>query len=265
MTRAKIHFQEPLNELLYSRNRESLQVIDFNENQTIKHLIESSGIPHTEVGQLIANDQLIDFNYLVNDDDYVIVYPATSKHDQLSGMLMNGEMTIPVRFILDNHLGKLASHLRMLGFDADYSNEYQDKELAESAVSLGRILLTRDRQLLMHKTIRFGYLIRSLQPEIQILEILDRFNLSSEITFFQRCLRCNHPLEPVEKSLVELQLQPLTKKYFQDFNRCTGCRQVYWRGSHVERMEKWLRDILPPKIISNLEARQLTSPNKNQP
>jgi len=256
MTRAKIHFQEPLIELLYSRNRESLQVIDFNENQTIKHLVESSGVPHTEVGQLLANDQLIDFNYLVKDGDYINALPATPKHDQLSGMFKNGKMTIPARFILDNHLGKLASHLRMLGFDADYSNEYQDHELAETAVSHQRILLTRDRQLLMHKTIHFGYLIRSLQPEIQIVETLDRFNLSSEITFFQRCLRCNHPLEPVDKSLVEQQLLPLTKKYFQDFHRCTGCQQVYWRGSHVERMEKWLRAILPPKILSNIEPRR---------
>jgi hypothetical protein len=254
MTIAHIQFHEPLQELLRSRNRTQLQRIEFKGHQTIKHLVESLGVPHTEVGQLQVKDNTIGFGYLVKSGDTVHVYPATASHDHLSGMLDNGNLTIPARFILDNHLGKLAADMRMLGFDADYSNQYQDLELAETALSQGRILLTRDRQLLMRKTIRYGYLLRSLLPDEQLLEILERFNLSSYIKFFQRCMRCNHLLEPVEKKDIEHLLQPLTKKYFHEFHICTGCQQIYWSGSHVERMEKRLAEILPEEMLPDLRA-----------
>jgi hypothetical protein len=192
------------------------------------------------------------FGYIVSAGDIVHVYPATARQDQLSGMFNDGRLTIPARFILDNHLGKLAADMRMLGFDADYKNNYQDQELAETAVAEKRILLTRDRQQLMRKTIRYGYLPRSLLPDKQLLEILDRFNLSPDIKLFHRCMRCNHQMEPVEKKDVEAQLQPLTKKFFFEFHICTGCGQIYWPGSHVERMKKRLAEILPPGMLPDL-------------
>jgi uncharacterized protein with PIN domain len=153
-------------------------------------------------------------------------------------------MTIEPRFILDNHLGKLAAYLRMFGFDAAYRNDYQDDELAQVTVDLSLILLTRDRQLLMRKTIRFGYLIRSLDPENQVLEIFQRFNLTDKITPFHRCLRCNNPLKPIEKDLIIHRLQPLTKKYFEEFHICPACHQLYWKGSHYDRMEKLIAKLI---------------------
>jgi uncharacterized protein with PIN domain len=246
VTNAHIYFHNPLQELIRSRNRNPLQPIEFKGCQTIKHLVESLGIPHTEVGLLVVHEESIDFGHLVSNGEIVQVQPATSQQDQLSGMFQDGHMTIPARFILDNHLGKLASDLRIMGFDADYSNHYQDQELAETAAMQGRILLTRDRQLLMRKTIRYGYLLRSLHPDEQLLEILVRFNLFSDIQLFQRCTRCNHLLEPVEKQEIEHLLEPLTKRYFFEFKCCTGCGQVYWPGSHVEHIEKRLAGILPP-------------------
>ena len=248
-TTAHIHFHQPLQELLRSRNRESLQPIEFKGHQTIKHLVESMGIPHTEVGMLQVMDSRIGFGYLIISGDVVHVYPATAVQDHLSGMFKDGQMVIPGHFILDNHLGKLAGDLRMLGFDADYCNQYQDQELAESAIAQSRILLTRDRQLLMRKFIQYGYLVRSLDPDEQLLEILQRFNLSADINLFQRCMRCNHVLKPVEKKAIEHRLEPLTKKYFFEFKICTGCQQVYWAGSHVEKMEKRLAGIMPDKIV----------------
>ena len=248
-TTAQIHFHQPLQKLLRSRNRESLQPIDFKGHQTIKHLVESLGVPHTEIGMLQVMETRIGFGYLVKNRDVVHVYPATALQDHLSGMFKDGQISIPPRFILDNHLGKLAGDLRMLGFDADYSNQYQDQELAESAIAQKRILLTRDRQLLMRKLIQYGYLVRSINTDEQLLEILQRFNLSAGINLFQRCIRCNHILEPVEKKAIEHRLEPLTKKYFFEFKICPGCQQVYWAGSHIERMMNRLAEIFPGKVI----------------
>ncbi len=243
MTIADIHFHEPLQKLLRSKKGEHQVRIEFNSHQTIKHLVESLGVPHTEVGQLQVLDGLIGFGYEVKHGDRVHVYPATPDLDQLSGMFENGKIAIPARFILDNHLGKLAADLRMLGFDADYSNQYQDQELAETAVAQVKILLTRDRQLLMRKSVRYGYLLRSLQPDEQLLEILARFDLYADIQLFKRCIRCNQLLVQVEKETIEHRLEPLTKKYFNEFHICSGCQQVYWAGSHLERMEARITDI----------------------
>lgn len=252
VTIAHIHFHEPLQELLRSRNREQLQRIEFKGSQTIKHLVESLGVPHTEVGLLQVMENTIGFGYLVKKGDMVHVHHSSADLDHLSGMFNDGRMTIPARFILDNHLGKLAGDMRMLGLDADYSNKYQDQELAETTVAEKRILLTRDRQLLMRKTIRYGYLLRSLQPDEQLLEILQRFNLFSDIKLFQRCMVCNHQLEPVERDEIEHRLEPLTKKFFFEFQICIGCGRIYWPGSHVERMETRLAEILPKEIFANL-------------
>ena len=238
MCEASISFLDELNELLPKRKRVQELTISFKGNQSIKHIIESLGIPHTEAGLLIVNEQSVDFNYLVHSGDIILVHPARPQLDLLSGLFRDGKLTIEPRFILDNHLGKLAAYLRMLGFDAAYSNDYQDDELAQVTVDHKRILLTRDRQLLMRKTIRYGYLIRSLDPENQVLEIFHRFGLTDQMSPFHRCLRCNSPLKPIEKEAILHRLQPLTIKYFQEFHICSGCQQVYWKGSHYERMER---------------------------
>jgi hypothetical protein len=88
----------------------------------------------------------------------------------------------------------------------------------------------------MRKTISFGYLVRSLQPEEQIIEILHRFNLTSIVNPYHRCLRCNVPLVAVDKKSILHRLKPKTKKYFQDFHLCPLCERVYWKGSHYDRM-----------------------------
>lgn len=244
MVEAKITFYDELNDLLPSRDRQRQLYIGFNERQSIKHIVESLGIPHTEIGSLVVNGHNVDFGYLVQSGDDILVYPAIPDLDKLSGMFKDGQLIIEPRFILDNHLGKLASYLRMCGIDAIYRNDYHDEELVQVAVQDQRILLTRDRQLLMRKIIPYGYLLRSLDPERQVIEIIRRFDLFKLISPFHRCLRCNTPLEKIEKEKIIDRLQPLTKKYFQEFHHCRGCGQIYWRGSHHKRMENLLFRIL---------------------
>ena len=70
-----------------------------------------------------------------------------------------------------------------------------------------------------------------------------RFDLVDSITPFHRCIRCNHPLEPVSKEAVLERLEPLTKQYFDEFQICPACRQIYWKGSHYERMQKLIEQI----------------------
>ena len=131
----------------------------------------------------------------------------------------------------------------MLGLDCLYDNSYEDDELVRISVEEERILLTRDRLLLMHKVITQGYLIHSLNSTEQLYEIVERYALAKWVRPFQRCMNCNHLLEPVEKKMVLEKLEPLTIKYYDDFKLCPACDQVYWKGSHYERMIKLIKEV----------------------
>jgi uncharacterized protein with PIN domain len=206
--------------------------LHFRGPQSVKHLIESLGIPHTEIGPLSANGERISLDYLVHDGDRLEVGPVAP-----------ADLTEEPRFVLDGHLGRLASHLRMLGLDCLYDNAYEDEELAHISVEAGRILLTRDRLLLMHKIITQGYLLRSLNSTEQLYEVVQRYELAKWVRPFQRCMNCNHPLQPIEKETVLGKLEPLTKKYYDEFKFCPTCDQVYWKGSHYERMLELIEKI----------------------
>lgn len=205
--------------------------MEFRGRQSVKHLAESLGAPHPEIGRVQVNGRDEATGWITQDGDRVEVHP-----------IENG-CPIEPRFLLDCHLGRLNAHLRMLGFDCSYQNDYDDAMMTGIAQREARILLTRDRRLLMRKVIQHGYCLRSLEPLEQLTEVVQRFDLTDKIQPFHRCLRCNHPLEPVDKEAVIDQLEPLTKLYFDEFHICPACRQIYWKGSHYERMLKLVERI----------------------
>ena len=161
------------------------------------------------------------------------------------------------RFILDTHLGKLACYLRMMGFDAQYQNNLDDKSLAGLAAAENRILLTRDRRLLMRKIVAQGYCLRSQDPAEQIVEVIHRFALASLLQPFKRCLVCNYMLAPVGKDAVDERLEPLTRLYYQEYKICAKCNRIYWKGSHYERMVQMMASWIDKQeiimIADNLE------------
>jgi uncharacterized protein len=225
MHQAHFLFVGRLNDFLPRDQREQLLAVDFRERQSVKHLAESLGVPHPEIGQVQVNGREGTLNTIMQAGDRVEVHP-----------IPNGCPVEP-RFVLDGHLGRLAAYLRMLGFDCLYQNDYKDEDLAEIAQSEGRILLSRDRRLLMRKVVVHGYCLRSLDSTEQLSEVIRRFDLMQRIVPFHRCLRCNHPLELVAKEAVIDRLEPLTKLYFDEFQICPACQQIYWKGSHYEKMK----------------------------
>ncbi len=231
MSTAYFLFYGRLNDFLQRDQREQQIRIDFRGRQSIKHLAESLGVPHPEIGRIQVNGNDETLNAITQDGDRVEVYP-----------IENG-CPIEPRFLLDCHLGRLTAHLRMLGFDCLYQNDYDDSSMAEIIQREERILLTRDRRLLMRKVIVHGYCLRSLDPPEQLTEVVQRFELKNKIQPFHRCLRCNHALEIVLKDVILDRLEPLTKKYFDEFHICPNCKQIYWKGSHYEQMQKLIEEI----------------------
>jgi uncharacterized protein with PIN domain len=204
-------------------------------------LIESIGVPHTEVDLILVNGQLQDFSYLVQAGDRIAVYPAFTTLQPNSTMPLRPPPPQPVRFVLDNHLGRLARYLRLLGFDTLYfNNAYDDAQLAELAQMKNCILLSRDRGLLKRSQVIHGYCLRSKDPRQQVADVLHRYQLTAQIKPWRRCLRCNGPLQPVAKEQILHRLEPKTKRYFNDFQICSDCQQIYWRGSHFQKLASFV-------------------------
>lgn len=234
MKHAVFEFAEELCIFLSPQNRQGTVRLSFRGPQSAKHLIESLGVPHTEIGSVWLDGRMVRTSYQVHDGNRLEVHPVPPPG---SGPQPGPAEAVPEpRFVLDGHLGRLAARLRMLGLDCLYRNDYSDEELTEISIGQGRILLTRDRRLLMQKVITQGYCPRSLEPEVQFEEVMRRFDLTRWVRPFQRCLRCNALLQPVSKQAVLHRLEPLTKKYFDEFRICPDCNQVYWKGSHYEKM-----------------------------
>jgi uncharacterized protein len=231
MSTAYFLFFGRLRDFLRRDHRAQSIPLHFRGQQSIKHLAESLGVPHPEIGRVQVNGQEETLSAITQDGDRVEIHP-----------IPNGPPVEP-RFLLDNHLGRLAAYLRFLGFDCLYQTDYDDAELAAIIQRDERILLSRDRRLLMRKVVAYGYCPRSLDSREQLTEVIQRFDLTKSITPFHRCVRCNHSLEPVSKEAVLNRLEPLTKQYFDEFHICPACRQIYWKGSHYERMLKLIEQV----------------------
>jgi len=238
MIKVFIRFYEELNDFIRADWRKQQIERQLKHRTTTKDLIESFGVPHTEVDLILVNGVSADFAHRVDDGDQISVYPVFESFDISEVTRLQERPLRDLRFIADCHLGKLAGTMRLLGFDVEYRNDIDDEELAAAVVNDKRVLLSRDRRLLMRKVIDRGYLVRSQNSDEQLAEVIKRFDLSRQLQPFTRCARCNGILEPVEKAAVLDLLEPKTKLYFEDFFQCQSCRQVYWQGSHLTAIKE---------------------------
>jgi uncharacterized protein with PIN domain len=220
----------------------------------VKDSIESLGVPHTEVDLILINGSEAAFSTQLSDGDRVSVYPVFESLDIASVARLRPHPLRQPRFVLDVHLGRLATFLRLLGFDADYANSYDDVQLTDHAVGDGRILLTRDRGLLKRAAITRGYCVRSTEAREQVLEILSRFDLVGMIRPFSRCMACNGVLQRSTKAEVARSLPPHIAESYEDFTHCAMCGRVYWQGSHYERLKQVVETIVRDASLARQET-----------
>ena len=243
MPRATLRFYAELNDFLPRADRHRAVQRPFNVRPSIKDLIEAAGVPHTEVDLLLVNGESVDFAYSVRDGDRISVYPVFESVDIAAVTRVRPEPLRDLRFVLDVHLGRLAAYLRLAGFDTVYRNDLDDAELAGIAAT-GRVLLTRDQELLKRRAVTRGYCLRATSPRSQLAEVLRRFDLSGSAKPFSRCLRCNTLVRPVSKSEVAEELPPRTRQFYDEFFRCPECERVYWRGGHYEALRGLLEQAM---------------------
>jgi uncharacterized protein len=244
MYQVSVRFYAYLNTFLSPDRKDKQFVYCFEPLRSIKDMIESLGVPHTEVALILANGETVDFDYRVQDGDRISVYPRFESIDISPLGHLQPEPHTELRFVADIHLGRLVAHLRMLGFDILYPEDYRDEELARISSEEQRILLTRDRGLLKRNIVTHGYYVRETNPWLQLEEILRRFDLFASVTQFRRCTHCNGRLHSVDKESISDHLQHNTKQYYDDFRMCQDCGKIYWKGSHYQQMEKFLGRML---------------------
>ncbi len=233
-----------LNDFIPKKHRYQPFHREIPETTSVKDLIEGCGIPHTEIDLILLNSDPVGFDTRVEDGDQVSVYPVFMEIDIPADKRLQRSQLKDPKFLVDVNLGRLARYLRLAGFNTAYRNDASDPELIEQLLKEDRVLLTRDLRLLMHNAVQTGYLVRSDQPQIQLQEVFDRFNLYSQRAPFTRCSHCNHHLSKVDKTEVEERLLPKTKKYVDDFAQCSRCGKVYWSGSHLQRLEPAIQKLL---------------------
>jgi uncharacterized protein with PIN domain len=194
---------------------------------TLGHVVESLGVPLTEVGTLVVDGREVPVSHIPAAGESVEVR-AVERPQRVPGA--------PLRFLLDVHLGTLARRLRLLGVDTAYeSTDIGDPALAARSAAERRVMLSRDRGLLRRRELWAGAFVYSTRPEEQLRDVLDRFR--PELRPWTRCTACNGLLRQATKEEVADQLEGGTQRSYDVFAQCRECGRAYWKGAHHEQLE----------------------------
>ena len=240
--RAVIEFYEEA-ELLARRCLKRSFSHPFRGSPAIKDVIEAIGVPHTEIDLILANGASVDFDYHLQPGDHISVYPMFESLDIGPVTRLRPQPLRDPKFICDVHLGRLARRLRLLGFDVAYRNDADDPEIVEVALAEKRIILTCDRGILKLKRVTHGYFVRSREVNEQVVEVMLRLDLATNIAPFTRCTQCNGLIRSADKDTVQEDVPPVARQQYDKFFRCEACGKVYWEGSHFERLQVFVRKV----------------------
>ena len=148
------------------------------------------------------------------------------------------------RFIVDQNVGKLAKLLRIMGYDAHLFYGQDDSHMITAALAEGRLILTRDTQVMNRKVITSGrlraILIESDNPEQQMRQVINALSLDCRYRPFTLCLECNQPLAERERERVKDRVPPYVFKTRHQYMECPACRRIYWQGTHWQAMNRRL-------------------------
>ena len=144
-------------------------------------------------------------------------------------------------------MGKLAKWLRLMGYDTLFFNGSDDSHLVAIARAEGRVILTRDTQIMKRRVITSGQLkavlIQSDEPELQMHQVMETLDLDCQFRPFSICLEDNQPLVERSKGQVKDLVPPYVFKTQSQFMECPACYRIYWRGTHwqamTQRLEKF--------------------------
>ena len=153
-----------------------------------------------------------------------------------------------LKFIVDQNVGKLAKWLRIMGYDATFFNGSNDSHMVAIALKEGRIILTKDTQIMKRRVITSGRLkaifIEPDEPEQQMRQLIKMLNLDCWFRPFALCLECNQPLVERSKEEVKDLVPPYVFQTQNQYMECPACHRIYWRGTHWREMTRKLEQLV---------------------
>lgn len=146
------------------------------------------------------------------------------------------------RFVAESTLGRLAKWLRLAGFDTLYDPHPPDAHALDRLAQQGRrTILTRTRRIQDRLGDEKVVLIAGNDPADQVRQLVHEMGWRPEdLKPLSRCARCNHLLRDVTKADVQHRVPEYVLLIHEAFQRCPGCRRIYWQGSHATRWLTWI-------------------------
>ncbi|GBD88436.1 hypothetical protein BMS3Abin03_02372 [bacterium BMS3Abin03] len=243
MHKVYLRFYEELNDFLPKGKRKVRFEHKYIDRTSVKDMIESFGVPHTEIDLILVNRKSVGFDYLINDGDDISVYPVFESLDISGVQHLRPKPLRKPKFVADVHLGRLARYMRMTGLDVLYNNKYDDEEIVKISAGERRAILTKDRGILKRNDVTHGYWVRSTKVKEQLREVISRFDLNKELKEFSRCIECNTKLKKISKGKIIDELPPKVAAWHNEFFCCPSCNKIYWKGSHYQRMLSAIEEV----------------------
>lgn len=244
MKAVRLRFYEELNDFLPPQRRKREFSLRCADDATVKQAVEAVGVPHTEIEIVLVNGVSVGLDQRLEAGDRISVYPMFETLAVRPLLRLRPQPLRDSRFVADVHLGRLTKYLRLLGFDTLYERSLGDRQLVEISIGQRRILLTRDRELLMHRDLTHGIFVHGERARHQARYVLSRLHLDDEVRPFSRCVRCNGVLQDVARERIVALVPPRVAARHRRFRRCPGCDRIYWRGTHHERMTALVERLL---------------------
>jgi uncharacterized protein len=235
---AEFRFYEELNDFLPPARRKRPFTRRFRGTPSVKDTIEAIGVPHTEIDLILVDGRSVGFEERLQGGERVAVYPVFERLDVSPLVRLRPAPLRVTRFVADVHLGTLARHLRLLGFDTLWRNDLEDDRIIRLALDERRIILTRDKGILKDGRVTHGYWLRATDPMAQLEETVRALDLGARFEPYSRCLECNGELQPIARAQAARSVPLQVFLLHREFRRCDDCGRVYWPGSHRERLDE---------------------------
>lgn len=244
MPEATFRFYEELNDFLPEDKKKRDFLVSFSPGSTVRDVIALFGVPCTDVDLILVNGVSADFAHTLQDGERVSVYPVFESLDIRSARRLGPAPLRHLKFVADNHLGRLARTMRLFGFDTVHNKDFTSQQLIEISQTGGRVLLTRNRRLLERGELTRAVFVEEGEVEAQLRRLFQRLDLYRDARPFSRCTCCNAVVSPVSKEAIVHRLPAKVKAKKKTFFFCGSCNRVYWKGTHFERMERFVRAVL---------------------
>ena len=153
-----------------------------------------------------------------------------------------------LKFMVDQNVGRLAKWLRIMGYDTTFFSGSNDSHMVAMALKEGRVVLTKDTQIMKRWVVTSGrlkaILIKGDEPEQQMCQVIEALNLDCWFRPFAICLECNQSLVERSKHEVKDLVPPYVFQTQNQYMECPGCHRIYWRGTHWQAMTKRLEKFM---------------------